>query len=416
MQPDKLDTFRRDNNAGASGGAMDQPESKTAAGLKPADWRTLAEAVEQICLANGCEPEKAHGEIRGALAAGALPLRWADETEPPPSGDFHHPLRGHDRWIVAEIDWNGGTVVDDFELRVTEMPQARHRRLLVDRLALDALCRALDAFRLKASTRSSRSIEALAADERSRAMWRDYAQREFGKPEWTEWRVYSWLAYRTPSLICKIEKRDDLHVARHYSTLPMRDATPEMTLLRAIQGGKLRAFRDGAVLKRKHWRGKEPEQVNGVFFRRKDVLALWREATTPSPAGTEGEPMKEPEAAGASEVERSSLTKPGSTITEPPQTPSAEQLNEPTELQPRRRGAYRGLLAEWMAPKEIGNLRRMDPAGIAGDFKLYCERERPALLPLLPKRLRSMEPAIERIINRRMAAAKKPAPWAIKGQ
>jgi hypothetical protein len=352
LQPDKAGTapaFRRDNRAGASGGAMDQPDPKTAAELEPADWRTLAEAVEQICSANRCEPEKAHGEIRGALAAGALwPLRWADETEPPASGDFHHPVGGHDRWIVAEIDWNGGTVVDDFELRVTEMPQARHRRLLIDRLALDALCRTLDAFRLKASTRPPKSIEALAADERSRAMWRDYAQREFDKPEWTEWRVYSWLAYRTPSLICKIEKRDDLHVARHYSTLPMRDATPEMTLLRALQEGKLRAFRDGAVLKRKHWRGKEPEQVRGVFFRRKDVLALWREATTPSPASTEGEPAKEPEAAGASESERSNLTKPGSTVTEPPQTPSADQRDTPTRPQPPLHGkALAAALEKW---------------------------------------------------------------------
>jgi hypothetical protein len=43
---------------------------------------------------------------------------------------------------------------------------------------------------------------------------------------------------------------------------------------------------------------------------------LWREATTLSPANTEGEPVKEPEAAGASEAERSNLTRSGSTITE----------------------------------------------------------------------------------------------------
>jgi hypothetical protein len=62
-----------------------------------------------------------------------------------------------------------------------------------------------------------------------------------------------------------------------------------------------------------------------------------------------------------------------------------------------RRRAYKGPLAKWMGLKNIKLLRRMHPSDIAAEYKLYCETERPQLLPLLPKRLRSMEGTIERI-------------------
>jgi hypothetical protein len=73
---------------------------------------------------------------------------------------------------------------------------------------------------------------------------------------------------------------------------------------------------------------------------------------------------------------------------------------------PRRRGQYLGALNEWLAPKHIDILRRTSPDALARDFKLYCERERQEVLPLLPKRLRSMEPTIEQIIERRVNAVK----------
>ncbi len=72
---------------------------------------------------------------------------------------------------------------------------------------------------------------------------------------------------------------------------------------------------------------------------------------------------------------------------------------------PRQRGAYKGALAEWMARKGIQLLRRMTPPAIATDFKSYCESKRRDLLSVLPKRLRSMEPEIARIIDKMAAAA-----------
>jgi len=51
----------------------------------------------------------------------------------------------------------------------------------------------------------------------------------------------------------------------------------------------------------------------------------------------------------------------------------------------------------------------MEPDQIARDFKLYCEHHRPEVLLLLPKRLRNMEPAIQRIIEERHAKGKAAA-------
>jgi hypothetical protein len=71
-----------------------------------------------------------------------------------------------------------------------------------------------------------------------------------------------------------------------------------------------------------------------------------------------------------------------------------------------QRGAYRGALAAWLADRPLTTLLRMTPEAIASHFKLYCEQKTPELLPLLPKRLRSMEPFIERIVADREAKAK----------
>jgi hypothetical protein len=83
------------------------------------------------------------------------------------------------------------------------------------------------------------------------------------------------------------------------------------------------------------------------------------------------------------------------------------EAEKPVVARPQKRGGYKGGLAEWMAQKDLPTLRRMGSEAIARDFKDYCERERPKLIPLLPKRLRSMEPEIERIIKRRLEAANR---------
>jgi len=68
----------------------------------------------------------------------------------------------------------------------------------------------------------------------------------------------------------------------------------------------------------------------------------------------------------------------------------------PIEPSSRQRSAYRSALEEWMATKLLRTLRKMSPIAVANQFKT----ERPDVP--LPKRLRSMEPLIERIIAERV--------------
>jgi hypothetical protein len=70
----------------------------------------------------------------------------------------------------------------------------------------------------------------------------------------------------------------------------------------------------------------------------------------------------------------------------------------------KQRAAYKAALSAWMAPQQLPILQRMGPAAIARVFKSHCEQHLPKLLPLLPKRPRSMEGVIERIIKRRVEA------------
>jgi hypothetical protein len=70
----------------------------------------------------------------------------------------------------------------------------------------------------------------------------------------------------------------------------------------------------------------------------------------------------------------------------------------------RRRGSYKPALEGWLASQELPRLRRMSASAIAGEFRSHCKERCPGILPLLPKRLRSMEPLINRIVERRVAA------------
>jgi hypothetical protein len=92
-------------------------------------------------------------------------------------------------------------------------------------------------------------------------------------------------------------------------------------------------------------------------------------------------------------------------------TASAEQTDLPSDEKRvsntrKRRGAYRGRLNSWMATQELGVLQKMGPAGIAREFETHCEHQLPELFSLLPKRRRSMESEVERIIKRRLEAAR----------
>ena len=75
-----------------------------------------------------------------------------------------------------------------------------------------------------------------------------------------------------------------------------------------------------------------------------------------------------------------------------------------------------------MAGVPLDVLHRMTHDAIASEFKHYCEQQLPDLLTLLPKRLRSMEPLIKRIVADRVAAVRADRantlrpPTARKGQ
>jgi hypothetical protein len=87
----------------------------------------LPEAVAHVCEADGCDQEMAKQELRKALAGGSLgDLRWEDELAPldmPPGRD--------PRWADVEINWEAGTVRDDWSDR-----DPQHRMLLIRRVAL----------------------------------------------------------------------------------------------------------------------------------------------------------------------------------------------------------------------------------------------------------------------------------------
>ena len=99
-----------------------------------------------------------------------------------------------------------------------------------------------------------------------------------------------------------------------------------------------------------------------------------------------------------------------------------KSASSPATIQPRRRGAYKAALGEWMAGVPLDVLHRMTHDAIASEFKHYCEQQLPDLLTLLPKRLRSMEPLIKRIVADRVAAVRADRantlrpPTARKGQ
>lgn len=229
-------------------------------------WRTLPEIVDHIGAVNGCDRDAARQQIRKALANGTLgPLRWEDPRPTPrhigsATADLDDPRRRDPCWLDAEIDWDAGTV-----LEFGFLPEYRHltrrRVLLVRRSAVAHLW-------------PDRWKEEQAA-ERSRAMRRDCVEREFGKPGWSKWRIYSWIAHRDRSQICAIKNRSNLGGLQFYAR-PCVDRRPEETLLHALQADKLKAIDSGGKeIVADYWLGKEARDIGDVIFRRVDVLRVW---------------------------------------------------------------------------------------------------------------------------------------------
>jgi hypothetical protein len=97
---------------------------RTKAELDRENWKTVPEAVEDICGADGCEVKAARDQLRKALSGGGLwPLRWQfekrDRTPQRKSRDSAFavpddlPPSGQE-WSEAKIRWTQGRVRDDW--------------------------------------------------------------------------------------------------------------------------------------------------------------------------------------------------------------------------------------------------------------------------------------------------------------
>jgi hypothetical protein len=111
-------------------------------------WCTIPDAIEHICSIDHCNELAARRQLRDGLADGALGrLRWENPPRVPnmaglrPEWGAGAPPPKHLHWTDIDIDWNAGTVFDDFDL-ITEaraVGVAEWRILLINRRGLAGL-------------------------------------------------------------------------------------------------------------------------------------------------------------------------------------------------------------------------------------------------------------------------------------
>ncbi len=116
------------------------------------------------------------------------------------------------------------------------------------------------------------------AQKQSALARRAASKRFFHEQFWeTRW-VVSWIAFQDSSLLCEIGSPSDIKARKRYPTLGrrMRVVDPDKRLLQALQGGTIRALRDGSELASGAWQKGLNWTDPGIAFRRKDVLRCWR--------------------------------------------------------------------------------------------------------------------------------------------
>ena len=107
------------------------------------------------------------------------------------------------------------------------------------------------------------------AQKQSALARRAASKRFFHEQFWeTRW-VVSWIAFQDSSLLCEIGSPSDIKARKRYPTLGrrMRVVDPDKRLLQALQGGTIRALRDGselAVHGRRGSIGQTPELLFGA--------------------------------------------------------------------------------------------------------------------------------------------------------
>jgi hypothetical protein len=122
--------------------------------------------------------------------------------------------------------------------------------------------------------------ELRAARDRSAAMTRESAKREFEEIFWPPQRVISWIAYRDPLLISKNWHQSKLYDHPASKQPGLRDRTPPLTLLRTLQDGRIRAIMNGRTHKPEFWASANGHNWPNVRFRRQEVLSLWPDRAT----------------------------------------------------------------------------------------------------------------------------------------
>jgi hypothetical protein len=97
----------------------------------------------------------------------------------------------------------------------------------------------------------------------------DRLENLFMAPFWSVATVLAWIAFRDVAWL-----EDSVRTARLYASPALRESDPAGSLTRALQWGRIAAFRDGAPLQRDSW-ARAVRSWPTVFFHREEVLKIW---------------------------------------------------------------------------------------------------------------------------------------------
>ena len=241
---------------------FEPPKTPTASEIDEIDlqlgWVPVTAALEIIKTASG---DPAWEQLKRAIRLKSLPARCRAD--------------GISRYL--EPHWLDFLVYDNPEddCLSFDRQKAAQAKLHVPDLAADVVVSIARCAELWPDcTWSNLSAEKPAADNVR-------SEREFRSPDWSLGNVLSWIAFRDPALIWRIEGRHDLLTYRRYPRTrnpkrPMLDPRADQTLLDVLKDGGLTAIRNGAEIASTHWFGKYPSHLSiDLRFRRIEVIKCW---------------------------------------------------------------------------------------------------------------------------------------------
>ena len=227
--------------------------------LPESDWISLGEAGKQAIAAYPASPQEnvAKGLVR-AFFEGHVSTRGRCKA-----------LNRHDMLVeIGQRVWDPNQVRIDWDSDCFESTLEGYSYVVID---VEVGRREFEKWCCPSPLRQRVPNRAKVAIKRQRA------EREFAKPDWSFWRVVSWIAYRDPIEICRLESRRAVMWPRLHDLVRagMQDPVPEQTVLTAVNSGVLVAIVDGRLTTKTDWFGKEPWSLANAYFRRKDVQAIW---------------------------------------------------------------------------------------------------------------------------------------------